>query len=434
MLMKMLGAEQMSQDEYESLANTSSGSDPLSQQFDTIAKKFYKDMKSYPPDHPIQDRHYGKMTDYFTNTVRDRNEQYRDASEQADQIRAQAQSDVESARSAQQKAEAERDNMAKQLEDERSQFVVYRNDMLTKMEQAKDSKTNSERAFQALQRKAGNEKNQLVQKAQRLENTIETQKQELNKLRGGRFETVQGEIRYVLRGGNIVSINLGAADALRPGVTFGVVDRDDTFRLQDAEIKASIQVTKILGPHLAEARVVAVPKLGNPIIEGDAVYSPFWAPGRTVRIALAGEINLDSDKTPDNSALEGMIIAAGAEVVDNGAKSGRMDPGVRFLVVGESPDIGENDEAQAAAELAEIGAAKQRAIEAGVTVIPAWKLQAYLKTLDDSLTTPLGSAARGEDFPARRVPGPARRREVDLPEVYKNQRKNVQRTNEIISP
>ena len=111
-----------------------------------------------------------------------------------------------------------------------------------------------------------------------------------------------------------------------------------------------------------------------------------------------------------------------------------MDPGVRFLVVGESPDLDGSDEDQAAADVAEIGKAKQRAIEAGVTVIPAWKLQAYLNTLDDSLTTPLGSAARGDDFPARRVPGPARRREVDLPEIYKNQRKNVQRTNEIVRP
>ena len=46
------------------------------------------------------------------------------------------------------------------------------------------------------------------------------------------------------------------------------------------------------------------------------------------------------------------------------------------------------------------------AIRAGVTVIPAWKLEAYLRTLEDSLTTPLGSAVRGEDFQAERIPGP----------------------------
>lgn len=433
-LLKMMGSEQMSQDEYESLKETSSGDDPNAKQFDAVALKFYNDMKVYPPDQPIQDRHYGKLTDFFVNTVRGRNDQVTTLQKDYQTFKVTKDAEVETARAAQQVAEDEAKKLNTQLEDERTLYAKDRNDMLTKMEQAKDSKTQSERNLQALQRSAGLEKSQLVQRAQQLGNTIETQKLELNKLRGGRFESVQGEIRYVLRGGNIVSINLGAADALRPGITFGVIDRDDTVRLQDAEIKASIQITKILGPHFSEARVVAIPKLGNPIITGDAVYSPFWSPGRTVKIALAGKIDIDNDNRPDNSALEGMIIAAGAEIVDNGAKSGRMDPGVRFLVVGESPDLDGRDEDRAAVDLAEIGQAKQRAIEAGVTVIPAWKLQAYLKTLDDSLTTPLGSAVRGKDFPARRVPGPPRRREVDLPEMYKNQRKNVQRNNEIVRP
>ncbi len=429
-MQKMLGAEQMTQDEFDSFANSSSG-DP---EFDALATQFHNDMQVFGQDVGIQDRHYGALVDYFMNAIRDRNEQYGVARDDANKIRAQAAADVATARAAQQKAETERENLAKQLEDERTQFATYRNDMLTKMEQAKDSKTKSERELQAFQRKAGTEVNSLLAQTKILENTIETQKLELNKLRGGRFETVQGEIRYVLRGGKIVSINLGSADALRPGITFGVVDRDDTSRLQDADIKASIQITKILGPHLAEARVVAMPQLGNPIIEGDAVYSPFWAPGRTVRIALAGGIDIDDDGRPDNEILEGMIKAAGAEIADNGERTGRIDPGVRFLVVGESPKIEGRDEDVAEAELAALGEAKQRATEAGVTVIPAWKLQAYLKTLDDSLTTPFGSAVRGEDWEPEPVPGPARRRPVDLPEMFKQQKERVQRTNEIVSP
>lgn len=429
-LLEMLGAEQMSQDKYESFAN-SEGSD---EQMNTLTSQFYSDMKVFGQDVGIQDRHYGKLAAYFMTAIRDRNTQYGGARDDANRIRAQATADVSTARAAQQKAETEREGLAKQLEDERTQFATYRNDMLAKMERAKDSKTKSERDLQALQRKAGTERNQLLSQINILENTIETQKLELNKLRGGRFETVQGEIRYVLRGGKIVSINLGSADSLRPGITFGVVDRDETARLQDADIKASIQVTKILGPHLAEARVVAMPQVGNPIIEGDAVYSPFWAPGRTVRIALAGNIDIDGDQKPDNAQLEGMILAAGAEIADNGERSGRIDPGVRFLVVGESPELGGTNEDMAAADIALLGQAKQRATEAGVTVIPAWKLQAYLRTLDDSLTTPLGSAVRGEDFPPTRVPGPSRRRPVDLPEIYKIQKDRVQTTNEIVSP
>lgn len=429
-LMKMLGAQQMTVDEYEALANSSSGNP----EFDTLASQFYSDMKVFGQEVGMEDRHYGKLTDYFTNIIRDRNEQYGQARDEASRIRAQADTDVATARAAQQKAETERETLAKQLDDERTGFATYRNDMLTKMEQAKDSKTNSERELQMLQRRAAAERGQLQDKLSMMENAIEMKTQELNKLRDGRFESVQGEIRYVLRGGNIVSINLGAADALRPGVTFGVVDRDDTTRLQDADVKASIQVTKILGPHLAEARVIAKPQVGNPIIEGDAVYSPFWAPGRTVRIALAGPIDIDGDDRPDNQALEGMILAAGAELADNGEESGSIDPGVRFLVVGEAPELGGVNEDAAAQQLAQIGQAKQRAIEAGVTVIPAWKLQAYLKTLDDSLTTPLGSAARRDDFRPQERGANVTRRPEDLPKMFTEQRERMQRNNEIVNP
>lgn len=429
-LMKMLGDEPMTDDEYEALASTSSGD----AEFDALAAKFYRDMNAFGDDVPRAERHYGNLTEFFTNAIRDRNSSYEIAQENLKRAEEDAASAVEVAQSAQAAAEKAAKDLTNLLEKERAEFTTYRNDMLAKMEQAKDSKTKTERDLQELQRKAGAERNQLLVKTRTLEDTIENQKLELNKLRGGRFETVQGEIRYVLRGGRIVSINLGSADALRPGITFGVVDRDDTARLQDADIKASIQITKILGPHLAEARVVAMPQIGNPIIEGDAVYSPFWAPGRTVRIALAGDIDIDGDGRPDNDQLAGMITAAGAEIADNGERSGRIDPGVRFLVVGETPDLGGRDEDEAAAEIAGLGEAKQRATEAGVTVIPAWKLQAYLKTLDDSLTTPLGSAVRGDDFPATSVPGPARRRPVDLPEMFKRQKDNVQRNNDIVSP
>jgi hypothetical protein len=430
----MVGAEQMSNEQFESLANSSSGNEEL----DTIATQFYNDMQVFGPEVNVQDRNYAKLPEYFMNIIRERNQLYSAARDEAAQVRAQAESDVETARTAQAKAEEERDSLAKQLADERDQFAAYRNDMLQKMESAKDSKTKTERELQALRRQAGTEINDLAKKTKMLENTIETQRLELNTLRNDRFENVQGEIRYVLRGGNIVSVNLGAADALRPGVTFGVIDRDDTTRLQDADVKASIQVTKILGPHLAEARVVATPEVGNPIIEGDAVYSPFWAPGRTVKIALAGEIDIDGDERPDNAALEGMIAAAGAEVVarvlTNGQVEGNLDPSVRFMVVGEQPELdGQNPDA-AASQIQAIGLAKQKAIELGITVIPAWKLQAYLRTLDDSLTTPLGSAVRAEDFEPEMNLGRTRRRPTNLPELYKRQRDNVQRTNEIVQP
>ena len=66
-----------------------------------------------------------------------------------------------------------------------------------------------------------------------------------------------------------------------------------------------------------------------------------------------------------------------------------------------------------------LGKWKAKAIELGVTVLPAWKLEGFLKTIHDSVTTPLGSGVRGRDF----APEPAmglstRRTQSVLPEMY----------------
>ncbi|MEM0926217.1 MAG: hypothetical protein AAGJ83_09305, partial [Planctomycetota bacterium] len=217
---------------------------------------------------------------------------------------------------------------------------------------------------------------------------------------------------------------------------FGVIDGDET-RLQDAKVKATIQVTQIQGPHLAQARVVARPEIRNPIIPGDKIYSPFWAPGRVVKIALAGEIDVDGDMRPDNEAIKGQIKAAGAEVAAeisaSGVVQGKLDASIRFLVVGDDPNPtdGALSDLQAQ-QVAAMGQVRAKAAELGLTVIPAWKLQNYLRTLDDTLTTPLGSAARADDFPPEsdnsrnfsRLP-------TDVSQMYLQDNEGLQQGNEV---
>ena len=277
----MMGTGQLTQDQYDTCAGGGFADDSLNK----MGQQFVNDMSVFGADIGPEDRNYHALPEYFTNTIRERNQFAAREAAAAAKANKERDEQVATARTAQKAAEDNRDQLARDLAQQKDEFDAYRNEMLQKMESAKDSKTLTERRYQELQRKAGNERNQLVSKTKLLQNTIDTQKIEMNKLRNDRFETVQGEVRYIVRGGRngtqLVSINLGSADALRPGITFGVIDRDETARLQDADVKASIQVTAIRGPHLAEARVVAYPKVGNPIIEGDAVYSPFWAPGRT---------------------------------------------------------------------------------------------------------------------------------------------------------
>lgn len=432
-----VGVADMSPAEFDQLVQSTSDDSQVQE----VLEQFTEDMTRFGPEFDPEtvdpnSYNYDKLSGMLVEVIKDRNAALNEAREDVTTVRSQRDSDVAIARKAQQVAEQNLEAANKELQEAQAQFTQDREQMNLTMEKTKDSLNQTVNDLQDFRARARNETESLNQRNQQLASTIEMQRQQLNRLRSDRFETTQGEIRYVMPGGNVATINLGSADALRPGVTFGVVDGDAT-RLQDADVKATVQVTDIRGAHLAEVRVVGRPEIRNPIIPGDKIYSPFWAPGREVKIALTSNIDIDGDDRPDTQALQSMIEAAGAEVAAvvsaDGSGIDQLDSSMRFLVVGETPDLGENANGEEAQIVRALGQAKAKAAELGVTVIPAWKLQAYLKTIDDSLTTPLGSAARGEDFPPERSGG-THRRPSDLPELYKRQSEGMQRNNEILQP
>jgi len=438
-LMKaMLGVGGVTEAEFNRLAE-SVADDP---EMETILRQYERDMSYFGQDVDPQNRNYPALPEFLVNAIRSRNQQYGTARDEATEVRATAQSDVASARQAQQLAEDARDKKDQELQEEAAEFQEERDRMALQMEEARDKVSLLEQRFSDFQQSKKAEITQLTRSVRQMENTIETQRQELSRLRSEGFETVQGRVTFVRRGNNVVTINLGSADNLRPGVTFGVIDGEET-RLLDADVKATIQVTRVQGPHVAEAKVVARPEIRNPIVPGDKIYSPFWAPGWKVKIALAGQIDIDDDGEGDNEAIKGMIRAAGAEVAAEvsaeGQVKGELDSSVRFLVVGESPDAETGlegpDGEKAARAIEAMGRFKALANRLGITVIPAWKLESYLRTLDDTLTTPLGTAARGSDFPP--LPNRSESRQganPELPEIYRRQQEGMQRGNEILAP
>jgi hypothetical protein len=422
-LMKaMLGFGEINEATFEQLRE-SVGGDP---DMEAIERRFVQDMAYFGPEVDQANRNYPALPEFLVNAIRSRNDQYIQAVVESTTVRTQADSDVDNSRKAQQEAERNRDNALVKLETATTEFTEVRDRMKKDGEQMKDSVNKTVGDFQKFRKIAADEKSKLTSESSNLKITIESQRQELSRLRRDEFEYVQGEIQYVVPPGELVLINLGSADSLRAGVQFGVIAAD-SFNLQDAPVKATIEVIKILNTNTAQARVIGKPSYRNPLIAGDKIYSPFWAPGRKVRIALAGDIDIDGDARSDVEQLRSMIKLAGAEVAavisPNGGIEGKLDSSIRFLVVGEQPEVSglAPDPADASA-VAKLGEFKARAVELGITVIPAWKLQAYLKTINDSVTTPLGSAVRADDFP----PEPARGtsgRDVGsvLPEIYRNQ-------------
>ena len=209
-------------------------------------------------------------------------------------------------------------------------------------------------------RKVGDE---LSQKKTALDNTnIELHKitelskrraEELRAVTKDTFEVPHGEIRWVNQRNGTVWINLGRADALARLITFSVYPADIN-NLTDGGSKASIEVTQLLGEHLADARVIE-DTISDPIMPGDKIHTPVWSPGEQKRFALAGFMDIDGDGESDQHIVRNLITMNGGvvdcETDESGKRRGKMTVNTRYLVLGDAPAVAASKNATVPTEL-----------------------------------------------------------------------------------
>lgn len=174
-------------------------------------------------------------------------------------------------------------------------------------------------------------------------NTVNTAiKTKLNNYERENFDLADGMVVRVASGLSKVFINLGADDGLRPNRTFAVYSQGITSFEKNAH-KAMIEVTRILGPHSAEARITAE-QLTNPVLNGDPIVSAVWDPGNSVHVALGGMFDLDYDGFDDTDKLIRMIENNGGLVVashdQQGKVNGTLDASTRYFVIGDAQPPG----------------------------------------------------------------------------------------------
>jgi len=181
----------------------------------------------------------------------------------------------------------------------------------------------------------GTERDNANAKAKKLETLVDTQGKQLDKLGTEAIGVPDGKITWVDQRTGTVWIDLGRADALRRQTTFSVYPIDIT-NLAKGGKKASIEVTRILSEHLAEARIVE-DTVSDPIMIGDKIYTPVWNPGEQVRFALVGLMDIDGDGTSDRQTVQELIEMSGGKVDywldEKGNKNGEMTINTRYLVV-----------------------------------------------------------------------------------------------------
>jgi hypothetical protein len=235
-----------------------------------------------------------------------------------------------------------------------------------------------------------------------LKNQISKLEGSIDKLRKGvpnpdQFaQPADGRITWINQRYGTVWVDLGSADGLRPQVTFAVAQAG----LQDAaeaEQKGSIEITRILGPHMAEARVTKDDSK-DPLVPGDRIFSQVWDRGRQVGIGIAGFIDIDKDGKSDLDKLKAIVAASGG-VVDAGPdkagkNEGELKVSTRYLVLGEYP----ND-----ARLAELGKSwndlSEQATKLGVETVSLDEFLSLIGWRRETRSVPMGPGARAEDFP-----------------------------------
>jgi hypothetical protein len=243
--------------------------------------------------------------------------------------------------------------------------------------------------------KSALERKQAQATEQKLVATITEQSDKLKGMDEKSFEVPDGKVTWVNQRSNVVWINLGLADGLQRQQVFSVYDQKSSS-FEDAAPKGTIEVTRIIDSHSAEARITT-DELTDPLLPGDIVFSPSWTPGRKIHFALAGLLDYNGDGKSDARLVKNVISVNGgvidAEVDETGKRTGGpLSIHTRYLVQGERPD--ESSSAEVLAKYGEISAEADRLGIERISVEKLLEFMGYKAEVGGNELSPGGSGSR----------------------------------------
>jgi hypothetical protein len=283
---------------------------------------------------------------------------------------------------------------------QRNQFGKDRTELEAKKQELLDNLAKQEDKFEAQIAEIDTQLKNLTEKLTKSERAKDNLLAEVSKSAES-FEVPDGRISWVNQDGT-VWINLGAADSLRRQITFSVFDTDAQDPAK-TEQKGSIEVTRLLGDHMAEAHITSDDPR-NPILTGDQIYSQVWHRGKKLRFALAGNLDLDGDGKSDMKLARNLIELNGgvvdAYLDEDGNVQGEITVNTRYFVLGDAPE-GTNETALRAGWTSMSADAKVN----GVETISLDKFLNQIGYAPDDRMVKLGSGAKASDFPPQPEPG-----------------------------
>jgi hypothetical protein len=363
---------------------------------------FSDDMKKYGGSYPEEVRFYHPLLEKLSKTIDERNaalaavkSDNQTLEDKVKTFEANKQPQIEGFQKAAEAANKDRDAELAKFKSDRDRITQEKTKLQSDLESArKDADASLGKIKQQLQDKAA----QIV----KLGTVNKALSEKQAELTAQKFEVPSGEIRWVNQHTGTAWIDLGRGDNLQRQITFGVYPADITNMTAGGK-KASIEVTQILGDHLAEVHVFD-DKATDPIMPGDKIYTPIWMPGEKRHFALAGLMDPNGEGKNDVQAVKDIITINGGVVdcyVDEkGKKVGRMTINTRYLVLGDAP----NDKSQPGT----ISGLTQMRDDADHLGVQKIQLNDLLQRMGWKNRTPIlryGQGANPKDFAAKPLEG-----------------------------
>jgi hypothetical protein len=199
-------------------------------------------------------------------------------------------------------------------------------------------------------------------------------------------------------------INVGSKHGVQTQFTFSVQPAGFSGN-PFTKPKAKLEVVKVTGPDLSEARVVQA-SLTDPVLEGDLIYNPAWNPGRIMRFALAGLLDIDGDGTDDRPTVRHMIEKAGAkidaQVLPDATVRGEVTVETNYFVRGLRPDP-ENANPVDLQVIAAMSRMERTALDYGATVLDLAKFLDLMGYASSRQASPVVPRLAPADNPLRRT-------------------------------
>lgn len=364
-----------------------------------IETQYKRDMDTYAKSAEEVQRNYKSVPSLLYSAVQDRNKTINDLREELRQ----AQATFEQTKTQLQAAadEAKKTQAAKEAEllATRQEFETYRTQLNQQKDEQAAAADTTLKELEDLKKKTEAERTVQKRALTNTENILAERDRQLKELTQTTFEVPDGKVTWVNPRSGLVYVNLGSADGLRNQVSFSVypVDVNNVAR---EDKKGTIEITRVVSEHQSEARIVT--ETGNePILPGDVIYTPLWNADSAMHFALAGAMDINDDGQDDREVIRRLIKMSHGTIDaedQGGDVQGKITRNTRYLIVGDSPEVGdkEGDDSSATQRQAAWTKILDEARANGVEELTVQQLLDYIGYDGEKRTIPLGSAARDE--------------------------------------